>query len=79
MKPIVITVDEQGKTSLTPEQLQTLIDDAYREGYADGYRSVVIVTPTTTPTYPPYTPPYYTSPIVTCESGEDKRGLGLDG
>lgn len=66
MKPIVVTVDEQGKTTLTPEQLQTLIDDAYKEGYADGCRSIVI----TTPTYPPYTPPYYTSPIVTCNAGE---------
>ena len=63
MKPIVITVDEQGNTMLTPEQLQKLIDDAYHEGYTDGYRSVVI----TTPTYPPYTSPYYTSPIITCE------------
>lgn len=36
MKLIVITVDEQGKTTLTPEQLRTLIDIAYKEGYADG-------------------------------------------
>ena len=75
MKPIVITVDENGETKLTPEQLQKLIDDAYKEGYADGCRSVVI----TTPTYPPYPQPYYTSPIITCEAGENKRGLGWDG
>lgn len=75
MKPIVITVDEHGKTTLTPEQLQKLLDDAYKQGYEDGYRSIVV----TTPTYPPYTPPYYTSPIITCEAGENKRGLGGDG
>ena len=74
MKPIVITVDEQGKTTLTPEQLQKLIDDAYKEGYADGYRNVVI----TTPTYPPYTPPYYTSPIITCNVGESEGKTGCD-
>lgn len=62
MKPIVITVDENGEAKLTPEQLQKLIDDAYKQGYEDGYRAVVV----TTPTYPPYTTPYYTSPTVTC-------------
>ena len=62
MKPIVITVDENGETKLTPEQLQALIDDAYKQGYEDGYRAIVVATPT----YPPYTQPYYTSPIVTC-------------
>lgn len=63
MKPIVITVDENGEAKLTPEQLQKLIDDAYKQGYEDGYRAVVV----TTPTYPPYTTPYYTSKeIVTC-------------
>lgn len=61
MKPIVITVDENGKTTLTPEQLQSLIDDAYKQGYEDGYRAVVV----TTPTYPPNTQPYYTSKTVT--------------
>lgn len=64
MKPIVITVDENGKTTLTPEQLQTLIDDAYKQGYEDGYRAIVV----TTPTYPPQ--PYYTSPIITCKTGD---------
>lgn len=63
MKPIVVTVNENGKTTLTPEQLQALIDDAYKQGFEDGYRAIVV----STPTYPPYTQPYYTSPIVTCE------------
>lgn len=63
MKPIVVTVDENGETKLTPEKLQALLDDAYKQGYEDGYRAIVV----TTPTYPPYTPqPYYTSPTVTC-------------
>ena len=63
MKPIVVTVDENGETKLTPEQLQVLLDDAYKQGYEDGYRAVVV----TTPTYPPYTQPYYTLPtVVTC-------------
>ena len=63
MKPIVVTVDENGETKLTPEQLQVLLDDAYKQGYEDGYRAIVV----TTPTYPPYTPPYCTSStVVTC-------------
>lgn len=62
MKPIVVTVDENGETKLTPEQLQVLLDDAYKQGYEDGYRAVVV----TTPTYPTYTPPYPAPPIVTC-------------
>ena len=67
MKPIVITVDEHGKTSLTPEELQKIVDEAYQTGYSDGSRSVVI----TTPTYPNYVPqPHYLPTIVTCLSGE---------
>lgn len=63
MKPIVITVDENGETKLTPEQLQVLLGDAYKQGYEDGYRAIVV----TTPTHPPYTPPYHASQtIVTC-------------
>ncbi len=64
MKPIVITVDENGKTTLTPEQLQVLIDDAYKQGYEDGYRAIVV----TTPIYP--SQPYYASPIITCNTGD---------
>ena len=67
MKPIVITVDEHGKTSLTPDELQKIVDEAYQTGYSDGSRSVVI----TTPTYPINVPqPHYIPPIVTCLSGE---------
>lgn len=36
-KLIIKRLNENGKIELSQEELTTLIDDAYEEGYADGY------------------------------------------
>lgn len=39
MKPIIITVDEHGKTQLTKDELQKMVEDAYEDGRTDGYKN----------------------------------------
>lgn len=44
---VVVTQESDGSIKLTKEQLQNMLDDAYKRGYEDGNR-------TTTITYPSY-------------------------
>ena len=44
-KLIIKRPNENGKIELSQEELTTLIDDAYEEGYADGYLEKRSVTP----------------------------------
>lgn len=53
---VVVTQEPDGSIKLTKEQLQKMLDDAYRRGYEDGNRSTAI----TYPSYPSW--------IYTCDS-----------
>lgn len=51
MKPIIIYAEEKdGKITITKEELQRIVDEAYRQGRADNnsyyWRNPITVTPT---------------------------------
>ena len=58
MKPIIIYAEEKnGKVTITKEELQRIVDEAYRQGKADGNwytTNPITVTPT------------WKSPDITC-------------
>lgn len=55
MKPIIIYAEEKnGKIIITKEEMQRIVDEAYRQGKADGRQSAInpiTVTPTFKPPY----------------------------
>ena len=57
MKPIIIYAEEKdGKVTLTKDELQRVVDEAYKQGKADGGYYYTTASPiTVTPTWqPPY-------------------------
>ena len=54
---VVVTKEPDGSIKLTKEQLQNMLDDAYKRGHEDGNRSATI-------TYPSY-------PLWTCTTDSD--------
>ena len=56
MKPIIIYAEEKdGKITITKEELQRIVDEAYRQGKDDGnsyyWRNPITITPTWQPPY----------------------------
>jgi hypothetical protein len=93
MKPIIVTVNHDGKVIMTKDQFEKIIDDVYEEGKKDG--TPVISFPSTQKTITtPYVPiemPYHptttpwSSPVIygdgsggTCVNSEPTVG-GTDG
>ena len=54
---VVVTQEPDGSIKLTKENLQSMLDDAYRRGYEDGSRKTTI-------TYPSYPSWIYTSDSI---------------
>lgn len=78
MKPFVIYIEpnKNDKLTLTKEEFEQYIQDAYDRGYADGklVNSGITITPTPSTPATPYTP-WYTTP-VTCD-GLHPKTVGL--
>lgn len=64
MKPVLITVQEDGKVVITVDEIKHILDEAYNAGLADGMAMAKPV-----PSYISTTPYYETHPIeVTCRT-----------
>ena len=51
----VFTVNANGKISLTKEELQDLLNEAYWDGFSNGNKSITYTYPTSLPMQPYYT------------------------
>ena len=58
----VFTMDEKGKISLTADELKSLLDEAYWEGWRNHVTTYTYNTPNVVP---------FTSPIFTCSNMND--------
>jgi hypothetical protein len=47
---VIVTTGQDGKISLSKDELQKMLDDAYQHGYSDGKSTATI----TYPSYPAY-------------------------
>lgn len=52
MKIKVVTTNEHGKVELTKAELETLLEDSYREGYMEAVKMTPITFPFLNPTIP---------------------------
>ena len=71
MKIKVFTTDKNGKISLSKDELQEIINEAYWEGYTNGSKDGKTWTVST-----PWTTPYYT--WTTTTSGSSSITIGAD-
>ena len=65
---VVVTQEPDGSIKLTKEQLQNMLDDAYKRGREDGSRSATI-------TYPSYPWTYTADSAATINAATDKVTL----
>ena len=71
MKVKIITVNKEGKLQITKDELQSLLNEAYWEGYSAGKDAMTIPSLT----YPSYTPFVWNSDhtTITCSNAVDNK------